>query len=349
MQLTPAAALRATVAILRRGIVCGGDVDELLRVYQTAMRARGVSLADGFGFLPKNRLLDIPPEWPSTHRARMHLDPSPAFLAASGPCAVFTIHEQARAERGSRELIDASRRAGFVDGAIVRIPRPRGEPLFMATYRTKGMRPFSTAERAQLSMLQPLFAAAFSATTALDAIHRERTDSVDRALSRVPGYAELHYPSREVHWSPSARAMWTARLGGVSDRGWRTLERMLHRAAAGFFAGDIDRRAQRLRADVRVELAFVPSERGHTRLLAMFVEEPKAPPIDARVPSSPSEELLSPRQREVARAASHGASLPAIARALGISNDAVRIHLREVYRRLAVSSRVELAVLLRSS
>ena len=65
------------------------------------MRARGVSLAEGFGFFPENRLLDIPPEWPSTHRALMHLDTSPAFLAANGPCSVYTINDQARGARGT--------------------------------------------------------------------------------------------------------------------------------------------------------------------------------------------------------------------------------------------------------
>lgn len=56
---------------------------------------------------------------------------------------------------------------------------------------------------------------------------------------------------------------------------------------------------------------------------------------------------LTPAQREVALYASKGASLPEIARLVGRAQGTVHTHLREVYRRLGVSNRVELAEVLR--
>lgn len=52
---------------------------------------------------------------------------------------------------------------------------------------------------------------------------------------------------------------------------------------------------------------------------------------------------LSPRQREVADLAAAGATVPEIAHALGSSAETIRSHLREVYRRLNVASRPDLA------
>ncbi|MCK6547821.1 LuxR C-terminal-related transcriptional regulator [Myxococcota bacterium] len=52
---------------------------------------------------------------------------------------------------------------------------------------------------------------------------------------------------------------------------------------------------------------------------------------------------LSPAQRAIARHAASGASIPEIARALDRSANTVHSQLRQIYRRLDVSSRVELA------
>jgi DNA-binding CsgD family transcriptional regulator len=51
---------------------------------------------------------------------------------------------------------------------------------------------------------------------------------------------------------------------------------------------------------------------------------------------------LSPRQREIAEYAAAGATAREIAATLGISPHTVRQHLKDVYRTLGVSSRVEL-------
>jgi len=61
-----------------------------------------------------------------------------------------------------------------------------------------------------------------------------------------------------------------------------------------------------------------------------------------RPPRSPLNQL-SPTQQEVAEYAAAGATVAEIARALGRSTETVRTHMRRVYQRLDVGSRVELA------
>jgi len=63
------------------------------------------------------------------------------------------------------------------------------------------------------------------------------------------------------------------------------------------------------------------------------------PPVLLRAADS----VLSPAQRETAKYAAAGATLSEIAQALGRKPETVRTHLREAYRRLGVSSRLELA------
>lgn len=63
----------------------------------------------------------------------------------------------------------------------------------------------------------------------------------------------------------------------------------------------------------------------------------KAPTASAPKPR------LSPRQWEIAEFAAAGATIPEIARHFRRSPETVRSHIREIYRRLQVGSRVELA------
>lgn len=64
-------------------------------------------------------------------------------------------------------------------------------------------------------------------------------------------------------------------------------------------------------------------------------------------PSTPLEKsedaVLSPVQREVAKLAANGATIAEIAATLGRGTETVRSHLSEVYRRLGVSTRIDLA------
>ena len=67
--------------------------------------------------------------------------------------------------------------------------------------------------------------------------------------------------------------------------------------------------------------------------------------VEVRTPAelTESERRLSPAQRRVAHRAAAGASLPEIAKQLHSSLETVRTHLREIYRRLDVGSRVDLS------
>lgn len=76
-------------------------------------------------------------------------------------------------------------------------------------------------------------------------------------------------------------------------------------------------------------------------LTAVVIAEPCA------LPRVPVEALLSANQRTVARYASAGATMAETGRAMGISTETARSHLKAVYRRLDVGSRVELAAALR--
>lgn len=72
--------------------------------------------------------------------------------------------------------------------------------------------------------------------------------------------------------------------------------------------------------------------------------------LDGAVPSTTvlrSDAVLTPRQREIAEYAIRGATSGEIARTLAISQATVRSHLKAIYTRLGVCSRVELANALR--
>ncbi len=88
-----------------------------------------------------------------------------------------------------------------------------------------------------------------------------------------------------------------------------------------------------LHCGVRVEARSMEGPSGRAWLLAVGSPPPLARAADAS---------LSDTQRKVADYAAAGATVPEIARSLSSSGETVRTHLREVYRRLGVSCRVEL-------
>jgi two-component system nitrate/nitrite response regulator NarL len=78
------------------------------------------------------------------------------------------------------------------------------------------------------------------------------------------------------------------------------------------------------------------------KLVAAF-RGAQAGPAEA-APASPLEQL-SPRERDILRGIARGESNKEIARALGIAETTVKIHVQHVLRKLEVSSRVQAAVL----
>jgi DNA-binding NarL/FixJ family response regulator len=74
-------------------------------------------------------------------------------------------------------------------------------------------------------------------------------------------------------------------------------------------------------------------------------------PLDPRIARAllptrepPPEELLSAREREVLKLAADGMANKQIARALGISESTVKVHLGNIYRRIGVSDRTSAAM-----
>lgn len=64
--------------------------------------------------------------------------------------------------------------------------------------------------------------------------------------------------------------------------------------------------------------------------------------------SNASSEALTPRQLQIARMISVGASNKVVARALGLTVGTVKVHLHRIFKVLGISSRVELAILIAS-
>ncbi|WP_068876476.1 MULTISPECIES: response regulator transcription factor [unclassified Phenylobacterium] len=72
------------------------------------------------------------------------------------------------------------------------------------------------------------------------------------------------------------------------------------------------------------------------QVIGILAEPPKAEPI-----------ALTPRETDVVRHVAQGRRNKEIARNLGISEGTVKMHLHNIYEKLAVSSRTELAILAR--
>jgi two-component system nitrate/nitrite response regulator NarL len=91
-----------------------------------------------------------------------------------------------------------------------------------------------------------------------------------------------------------------------------------------------------LRAIVEGEFWF---SRGLTRALVDSI--PDEPPAGGHLPGS---DLLTPRETDVMQAAARGKSNREIARELRVSEHTVKQHLKQVFGKLEVSSRVELVL-----
>ena len=74
-------------------------------------------------------------------------------------------------------------------------------------------------------------------------------------------------------------------------------------------------------------------------------DTPRPPPS----PATALLDLLSPREREILRGIARGASNKEIGSSLGIAETTVKIHVQHVLRKLAVSTRVQAAVLAASA
>jgi two-component system nitrate/nitrite response regulator NarL len=82
------------------------------------------------------------------------------------------------------------------------------------------------------------------------------------------------------------------------------------------------------------------------KLVAAYRDAANGAPPATPAPATPTAiEQLSPREQEILRGIARGESNKEIARALGIAETTVKIHVQHVLRKLGVSSRVHAAVI----
>lgn len=331
-------ALRTLTGLVRRGIVDHGDVEELLSLYVRVFGGRGIVVGQHFGFHPWNALVDIDPSWVEFHTAHRHLDPSAAYLEEAPAGTGFIASRHFRAGTRDDLLYDGFVAHDFEDALIQRFLTPWQEEIFFVTYRRRRMGIFSREDATLAYLLYPHVGGALATRTALHAI------AEGTGASPAPqGHASIGFPDLDVELSPGARRLFARALDVSGGRGWDRVARLLQRAALAFHRGAPGSRSRILVPGVRAEHAWIPPRRGetHRALALLFREAPERVRLSAPVAA-----VLSPMQREVAALAASGATNREIAAALGIGPETVRTHLREVFTRLGVSRRTELAALI---
>ncbi|NLP61394.1 response regulator [Paraburkholderia sacchari] len=112
--------------------------------------------------------------------------------------------------------------------------------------------------------------------------------------------------------------------------------------ASGFLLKSID--ADALVAAIRKAAAGQPVITEH--MTAKLVEQMRKPAAAPSSPSAPrtSGETLTARERDIVRELARGASNKEIARTLDLAESTVKIHVRNILRKLNLTSRVQVAV-----
>ncbi|MBX3230646.1 MAG: hypothetical protein KIT84_00400 [Labilithrix sp.] len=331
-------ALRALLALLDRGLVDERDVAELASLLMKTLDVQALSFGPGFGFSPLAHVENVEDAWRAHHTRNIAWDRSPAFLATSRG-APFRVKTHSSEEERRSPLFRGLGEFYFEDAAISLV-HAIGAPHFMAFYRARGAREFDDDDAVLLKLLHPHLSAAFATALPRAAFASEGENGP------VPvGWVDL--PSESVHLAPGIEAFVATHLGVESAAERRRFRTLLVQRARRLDAGADSPGPPRplpLNAQVRLEAARVdpkrsgPKPRGEVASRTFFALCPSPP--DAR-----NEDLLlllTPAQRAVASRAARGASLPSVAKELGISLATARVHLREVYRRLDVHDRTEL-------
>jgi DNA-binding CsgD family transcriptional regulator len=306
-------ALSKLIDTLQQGIVSAGDFDEVLEGLSGFYESAAIAITQSRDFVGPGRQFRIPREWPEIHQRYLAQDPCLRILE----------------------------KRGIGDGLVTQIYSPFSNDLHLVLYREAGRRRFSEEDHLLVRLLQPHLAGAFAATCALS--HLGSLHGAPALPAAAPILAQLGvaFPGPRFDWTRAARELFDARLGPISSDGWNRIERLILNAANRFEQWQVGGRSQLLLAGLRVEFANLPPKQGEERRVSVLFLAGSAP-----APPLLGEELLSARQREVAREAAQGRTTAQIARSLGIGAETVRFHLKEAFRRLGVRRRAELARLI---
>jgi DNA-binding CsgD family transcriptional regulator len=254
------------------------------------------------------------------------------------------VNRDSSADEKARPIYLLLQDMGLLDGAIFRVPAPLGRELTLVFYRERGARSFGANDQATLRLIYPHLAVGLGTRSALLAFGGDSADTFDELIDADQPHALVSLSREEASWSRSARSLVGRTLGELGRAGIQKLDRALVRLAREFGARPHTHLERSFLPGVRVEFARLPAtKRNRAEVLALFFEERADEHENVLGPRNAVEELLTPTERRVTRAAAAGRSTRQIARKLRISVETVRTHLKHVYLKLGVRSRAELA------
>jgi DNA-binding CsgD family transcriptional regulator len=333
------AALKSLMALCHRGLVDPADAEELVMLYGKAFGFYGMAMGQAYGFNPWTTTRDIPPDWPEILMSFANEDPAVPSLRNAPIGTPFTVRTFSAKQAPPPALFDAFKRAGYHDCLVQRFTSVGGEEIFMGAYRRRGMPTVSDDDITLATLLYPHLAGALSTRSALYVLAGEKPMTC--------GHAYVTFPRLEIELDAKAtstlRRAFGARADGAEGGVRRRLERLVASLALEFYRGAPGARSHLIRPSLRAELAWVPARRGEScRALVLFFRDAQRCELTAA-----AAELLSPRMRDVAVLAANGATNLQIATALGMAPQTVQTHLREIFRRLDIARRGELAAFVR--
>ena len=332
--------LSTLLALLGRGVLSETDAKQLFAAMRETLQVDAIVVGQEWGrFGGFLRSEGVPEEWPAVYAALGHQDPGRAYLAARPLGSWFFVRGDSTAAELEMELHQEFLRLGFRDAAIGRLPSP-GAPINLVLYRMNSRtEDFGDADRALLSVLAPHFQQAFGRARSARAWRGETDDSRPDVLLSLP-HARISSNDGEIHWSQEAERVFEKQFVQPFAKVRSRLDAMIRHVAASDAS-----RSWPIVGDLYGEVLVVRGDKGVEELVVLF--EPADVASTDESAQSPAEELLSPKQRLVARLAAQGHPLREVAARLDLSVETARTHLKTVYQRLGVSERSSLAHLLR--
>lgn len=314
---------------LKRGIISSADASELVSLLGIAMDASATALATPLAWGDFNISEGIPGEWVLAYMRFRQWDPLIQRVCHPATSSWIRGNEDLAHLHGDNPCASAFFEH-FIDCMGLRIKNPFGADHCFAIYRERGKSKFGIAERDAMNLLIPHLSAALRTRTVERILREPATEPV---LATVV----LRYPERVAEWSQEARHMIRRALPGVCDSAFAKLEEALFRAAWCFYASAAQA-AVPIVGTVRADFAVVRTP-GTAALLAILSDTP----VHVKARLFPFEELLTWRERQIARSLAQGLRLEEAANQHQISRETAKSHVKALYRKLAIGTRAELA------